>query len=84
MKPNQRFIAGAVCPKCQVMDSLLLNTLDQSIECVDCGYLQTESERDQEKSRQQAELQAEQPIVNKVLPKKVNVSSVIRVTNLDK
>ncbi len=84
MKPNQRFIAGAVCPKCEAMDSLLLNMLDQSIECVDCGYQQTELERDNDKATQQAKQQADQPIVNKVLPKKVNVSSVIRVTNLDK
>lgn len=83
MKPNQRFIAGAVCPKCKVLDSLLLNTVDQGIECVDCGYLQTESERDNEK-RQQSALHSEAQTVNKVMPKNVNISSVIRVTNLDK
>jgi len=53
MKKNQRFIAGAQCPNCQSMDSLLLNQDDQSIQCVDCGYTQTPDER--ENKQKQAE-----------------------------
>ena len=73
MKPNQRFIAGTTCPKCDQMDSLLLNLDDNSIQCVDCGFTQTADERDQQKSV------ASQ---SKSVPKKVDVSHIIRVNNL--
>jgi uncharacterized metal-binding protein (TIGR02443 family) len=76
MKKNQRFVAGAVCPQCDEMDSLLLDMIDQSIACVDCGYQQTESERDAEYTARQDEP------VKKVIPKKVDVSNIIRVTNI--
>jgi len=76
MKPNQRFVAGAVCPKCDEMDTLLLNIDDQSISCVDCGYQQTESERDAEYTAR------EEQSVKKVIPDNVNVSNIIRVTNI--
>jgi len=74
MKKNQRFIAGAVCPQCNEMDSLLLNNNDQSIECVDCGFQQSEDERE-EQHKQKIEQ-------TKTLPNKVDVSSIIRITNL--
>jgi uncharacterized metal-binding protein (TIGR02443 family) len=54
MKPNQRFIAGARCPKCQSIDSLLINQDDQSIECVDCDYSETPEERDKKQNQSQA------------------------------
>ncbi|MGX5172534.1 YheV family putative zinc ribbon protein [Aliikangiella sp. IMCC44653] len=77
MQPNQRFIAGATCPKCGDMDSLLLNTEDQSIECVECHFTQSQQERDAQQQKQT------QPI-NKTKPKKVEVSDIIRITNIDK
>ncbi len=75
MKPNRRFIAGATCPKCNDMDSLLLNSDDQSIECVECGFTQTQQERDVAQAEQQTKVQ-------KSIPKKVEVSDIIRITNL--
>jgi len=76
MKANQRFVAGAVCPQCDEMDSLLLNMDDQSIACVDCGFQQTESERDAEYTAR------EEQRVKKVIPNNVEVSNIIRVTNI--
>lgn len=36
----KRFIAGAVCPKCATMDTLVVYTLegDEFRECVECGF----------------------------------------------
>ena len=38
----RRFIAGAVCPKCAVMDKLVVFKEDGNTfrECVNCGYRQ--------------------------------------------
>lgn len=35
-----RFIAGAVCPECQMMDRVLVETVQQVEQrrCVNCGY----------------------------------------------
>ena len=76
MKKSQRFIAGATCPRCKEIDSLLVDMDDQSIECVECGFTQTEAERDAE--------QASKPdgTVAKAVPKKVEVSDIIRVKNV--
>lgn len=37
---KKRFIAGAVCPKCAAMDSLVMYESDDANirECVDCGF----------------------------------------------
>ena len=76
MKQNQRFIAGATCPKCGEIDSLLINTEDQSIECVDCEYQQTAAERDEQQATDEHSAMA------KSKPKKVNVSDIIRITQV--
>jgi len=39
-----RFIAGAVCPKCQAMDVIKLHLDSEDIECVACGFRQTSAE----------------------------------------
>ncbi|TQV88397.1 YheV family putative zinc ribbon protein [Aliikangiella coralliicola] len=78
MKPSQRFIAGAVCPECQSPDSLLLDSNDQSIECVDCGYTQTAEQRDTDSKRESEAQQSRR----KSVPEKVNVSDIIRITNI--
>lgn len=39
-RKRKRFIAGATCPKCQSMDTLMLyieNNVEK-LECVSCGY----------------------------------------------
>ncbi len=39
-RTKRRFIAGAVCPKCQAHDTIMLffeNNVEK-LECVECGY----------------------------------------------
>ncbi len=36
--PKRRFIAGAVCPKCAVMDKIVVNLETDTRECVACGF----------------------------------------------
>jgi len=51
---QKRFIAGANCPSCDDLDSLVLYSDDQSIECVSCGYKQTSQQRDQSENKSQS------------------------------
>ena len=44
---KKQFIAGAVCPECKEMDSLVLFTEEQQIECVSCDFKQTSEQRDE-------------------------------------
>ncbi len=40
-KPVKRFIAGAVCPRCGVMDRIVsyVDSSQRSVrECIDCGF----------------------------------------------
>ncbi len=39
-KTRKRFIAGAVCPECQAMDTLMVFKQHnvEHVECVSCGY----------------------------------------------
>jgi uncharacterized protein len=48
---KKQFIAGAVCPSCSDMDSLVLYADDQSVKCVSCNYSQTSQQRDQESKK---------------------------------
>ena len=36
-KPR-RFIAGAVCPRCAVMDRIVVSADGETRSCIDCGY----------------------------------------------
>lgn len=47
-KTKKRFIAGATCPKCKAMDTLMLYFEHniEKMECVTCGYQQSQTERD--------------------------------------
>lgn len=56
------------------MDSLVLNLDDNSVHCVDCGYVQSAEERDQTSN---------QNIVEKTIPKKVEIDNIIRINNLE-
>ncbi|MDY0250507.1 MAG: YheV family putative zinc ribbon protein [Pseudomonas sp.] len=42
-EPRKRFIAGAVCPACQTMDSIRMWDVDgvPHRDCVHCGYSDT-------------------------------------------
>jgi uncharacterized metal-binding protein (TIGR02443 family) len=35
---KRRFIAGAVCPRCGVMDRIVVSVDGEERECIDCGY----------------------------------------------
>ncbi|WP_409308581.1 YheV family putative zinc ribbon protein [Pectobacterium sp. B1J-3] len=43
---RKRFIAGAVCPKCQAQDTLAVGREGETevVTCVKCGYHQRQSE----------------------------------------
>ncbi len=45
-RTKKQFIAGAVCPECKEMDSLVLFAEEQQIECVSCDFKQTSEQRD--------------------------------------
>ncbi|EGT5762853.1 YheV family putative zinc ribbon protein [Cronobacter sakazakii] len=48
MAVRKRFIAGAVCPKCQAQDSLAMwreNQVD-IVECVKCGHQMREVDKE--------------------------------------
>ncbi len=34
----RRFIAGAVCPRCSVMDRIVVSGDGDTRECIECGY----------------------------------------------
>ncbi|SDB97528.1 YheV family putative zinc ribbon protein [Acinetobacter boissieri] len=41
---KKRFIAGAVCPKCQALDRIIMLTNhlgEEHIECISCDYRDT-------------------------------------------
>lgn len=45
-RKKKRFIAGATCPKCNAMDSIMLffeNNVEK-LECVKCGYTQSQTD----------------------------------------
>ncbi|PKF56752.1 DNA-binding protein [Alteromonadales bacterium alter-6D02] len=46
MQRKKRFIAGAKCPKCHELDSLMLYKENdvEKIECVECGHKQSQVE----------------------------------------
>ncbi|SLM64842.1 MULTISPECIES: YheV family putative zinc ribbon protein [Dickeya] len=43
---RKRFIAGAVCPKCQTQDTLAVGREGEEdiVVCVQCGYQQSQSD----------------------------------------
>lgn len=36
--PRRRFIAGAVCPRCSLMDKIVVDLDTDQRECVACGF----------------------------------------------
>ncbi|QTF06866.1 YheV family putative metal-binding protein [Brenneria izadpanahii] len=43
---RKRFIAGAICPKCQTQDTLAVGRENQTemVVCVKCGYQQSRTD----------------------------------------
>ncbi|GLX78931.1 hypothetical protein tinsulaeT_22710 [Thalassotalea insulae] len=54
---KKRFIAGAVCPKCQAMDTMALTKENdvETVTCVNCGEQMTQPEEQVEKATRQHE-----------------------------
>lgn len=38
--PRRRFIAGAVCPRCALMDKIVVDLDTDQRECVACGFVE--------------------------------------------
>jgi len=67
MKIKKQFIAGAVCPECSNMDSLVLYADTQSIVCVECNFSQSSEQRDTKSKKKDS----------------IKNSNKIKITNLD-
>ncbi len=54
---RKRFIAGAVCPQCQALDTLAVGQEEQVevVTCVKCGYYQRQSDTPPAMSERQGE-----------------------------
>lgn len=54
---RKRFIAGAICPGCNAMDTLAVWREEQGevMECVKCGHHQRQSEQPAEAHRRSSE-----------------------------
>ncbi|MFT5161962.1 MAG: putative metal-binding protein (TIGR02443 family) [Alteromonadaceae bacterium] len=57
MKNKKRFIAGATCPKCQAIDTMMLYKQNnvEKVECVQCGHTMTQPENSVNASTRQFE-----------------------------
>ena len=44
-----KFIAGAICPSCGDIDSIILKNDDSEIRCVSCNYLKMKDQEFDEK-----------------------------------
>lgn len=56
-RKKKRFIAGATCPKCKALDSIMLffeNNVEK-LECVKCGYSQSQTDEQVEKQTRESE-----------------------------
>jgi len=72
MKSRPQFIAGAVCPQCHEIDSLMLDKSKHQIHCVSCEFVETSQQRDEESK----------PTKASALDK-AKAGSTIKITNLD-
>ncbi|WP_394147371.1 YheV family putative zinc ribbon protein [Shewanella atlantica] len=43
---KRRFVAGAKCPECKAMDSIVLFKVNgvETVECIDCDYSEQQSD----------------------------------------
>jgi len=71
---QKRFIAGAICPKCQAMDRLVLYTAEgvEICECVQCGHKQ---KQETESKPVVAKLGKKEQIIRVIRPVKVGAVS---------
>ena len=52
---RKKFIAGAVCPKCQALDRVVTYTQDHTsvLECVACGYITEQPKKNVDEKKPQ-------------------------------
>ncbi|MCF7501981.1 MULTISPECIES: YheV family putative zinc ribbon protein [Pseudoalteromonas] len=57
MRQKKRFIAGASCPECGAMDTMMLYKEHdvEKVECVQCGHKMTQPEKAVQASTRQFE-----------------------------
>ena len=57
MRQKKRFIAGASCPECKVLDTMMLYKEHdvEKVECVQCGHKMTQPEQAVQASTRQFE-----------------------------
>ena len=67
---RRRFIAGAVCPRCALMDKIVVDLDTDQRHCVSCGY-------SEERPQQAAAATAPEPVRD--LPTRVNRAAARRV-----
>ena len=86
MKRKKQFIAGAICPECSEMDSLVLYADDQSVACVSCDYTKSSEQRDleAERSSQKSKGFGNKPSLKKTTNSSYKDASLIKIINLDK
>lgn len=56
-RTRKRFVAGAICPKCKSMDTIMLffeNNVEK-LECVQCDYSEVQTEQQVEKAKRENE-----------------------------
>ena len=56
-RTRKRFVAGAICPKCKSMDTIMLffeNNVEK-LECVQCDYSEEQTEQQVEKAKRENE-----------------------------
>lgn len=56
-KTKKRFVAGATCPKCRALDTIMLyfeNNVEK-LECVECGYSESQTDKNVTKATRTSE-----------------------------
>lgn len=71
---HRRFIAGAVCPKCEQMDKIYVEGAGDVAKCSACGY-ELQQPGEQEESAQIQEQQSPDQVVTLVNFKTKNTST---------
>lgn len=74
MSRKKQFIAGAICPKCSEIDSLVLYADDQSVACVSCDFT---------KSSQQRDLDVDRSADKQIKSTPYQDANLIKITNLN-
>jgi uncharacterized metal-binding protein (TIGR02443 family) len=85
MSRKKQFIAGAICPQCSEMDSLVLYADDQSVACVSCNFTKSSEQRDQEtkQAEQKKSDTSDTPSVKSHRAASFKNAGQINITNLD-